>query len=167
MLEELTLWAPFCVLEYFIPSLGRFPGLRQLRLDAESAQEVAWEMDDDWESEREFEVASWTWDDSAVLSTLLLRHLPPQLECLTLCNFKTVRIERMAAGSADNASIDDASSVNDASGASPPVLLPALTRLHISRAADVELAAPLPSLAALTIRLRAPTWRARRCCCLI
>lgn len=151
MLETLSLWAPFYLMEVFIPSLGRFPGLRQLRLDADTVR-VGYSEADGYEyilneydaaifeMVEEHEVASWDWDDGAVLRASLLRHLPSQLDCLTLCNFMAVRIDQ-AAEAAD-------------SDATSQALLPALTQLHISSARDAVLAARLPSLATLTIQAR-------------
>lgn len=127
-LQSLSLTAPFPVVERFVRGLGRFTGLRQLELRAEMGTE----------EDEEGDVVE-CWSVGSVLRLALLRHLPPQLQSLTLANCYCVHLE--AAGTA----------AEPASSASPAQLLPAVTQLHISGARAVLLDLPLPSLADLTI----------------
>ena len=124
------------MLERFVQDLGRFTGLRELEL-----QPLYDEVFD------EYEGCFWdTWDEAAVLHPSLLRHLPPQLECLKASEFYRVGLEpEVAAGTAAAGSA--------AAAAIGPVQLlpPGLTRLCISGAKSATLDAPLPGLADLTI----------------
>lgn len=125
--QELSLTAPFVLLERLVQLLGRFTGLKSLRLQA-------WMFGGEDEDEED-----WEGDPEAVLRPALLRQLPPQLESLEVFNFCAIRLEQQPApGEA-------------ASGATPAGLLPGLTELVIEHADRVMLDVPLPSLAALAI----------------
>ncbi|PRW33212.1 toll-like receptor 3 [Chlorella sorokiniana] len=151
-LRSLALSAPFRVLERFLPDLGRFTSLQRLELRAEMT------VDDD---EEEGEVLGWNLE--AVLCPPHLRHLPPQLESLTLSNFYAVGLEE-GSDAAPPAAAAAAAADNDGAWASIPVfaaaageagpaqLPPGLTQLTISHARAVLLDMPLPSLAEIDVQ---------------
>ncbi|PRW33306.1 disease resistance RPP13 1 isoform X1 [Chlorella sorokiniana] len=128
-----------------LPDPGRFPGLRQLNL-----QPLKFVTDDGED----------VWDEDAELTTALLQQLPPQLECLTINAFLSVRLYPPAAAGSGRGGRRRRRQQD------PAQLLPSLTRLHIHNPGSVELNLSLPSLAKLLTSLtieEAPVDVALRC----
>lgn len=83
------------MLKRLVPDFGRFTGLRQLELQA--LRYVDCDIED-------------RWDEDAVLTTALLRHLPPLLERLTAAEFAEVQLWEEEEEEEEEGSSDEGSS---------------------------------------------------------
>ncbi|PRW33307.1 dimethylaniline monooxygenase [Chlorella sorokiniana] len=128
-LHALSLTARFPVLERFLPDLGRFTGLRRLTLSDGGFLQL-WHIAD---------VAG------NVLGPSLLRHLPPQLERLTITSLRAVRLEPLQGSEAEQ--LDPATT----GGGGTPHLLQQVVKLEFEGCRDVVVDMPLPRLEVLSI----------------